>query len=154
MACSSSHCYHYLGKFVGSSSSHRYLGNFLGLYFKSLVNDGLDNQSPYRCLHHSIVFIQYFYIGTCISAKIEFDIGVSPDVLDSNILEAWFVQVLVTELLNHFKSINKIGNRFLGPFTHFVILPLNKILQFFTIDTRTKDFRSFEFFFAINLDWR
>ena len=56
------------------------------------------------------------------------------------------------EMLNHFKSIDKIGINFLDPFSHFVILPMNKIFQLFMVDAKIKDFKDFEFFFIINLD--
>ena len=64
------------------------------------------------------------------------------------------MQILAMELLNHFKSVGKIGSRFLDPFDYFVILPMKKILQFLPIDARIKDFRYFKFFFAINFNWR
>ena len=64
------------------------------------------------------------------------------------------MQVLEMELLNHFRSVGKVGSRFSGPFTNFVTLPMKNILQFLTVDVRIKDFGYFKFFFAINLDWR
>ena len=109
---------------------------------------------PHRCLHCFTVCIECFCIGTCISTKIESDAGVGPHVLGSNIFEAWLVRILTMKVLNHFKSIGKIGSRFPSPFTHFVTLPMNQIFQFFMVDARIKDFGNFEFFFAINFDWR
>ena len=101
---------------------------------------------------HFTIFIQCFCIGTCINTKNESDVGVCPDVLDSNTLEAWLKWILAVELLNHFRSINKIHSRFPGPITHFVIVLINKILQFLTVDVRIKDFGNFKFFFAINFN--
>ena len=62
--------------------------------------------------------------------------------------------VLAMEFLNHFRSIGKIGSRFPNPFAYFVILPMNKILQFLSVDVRIKDLRYFKFLFVINLNWR
>ena len=56
--------------------------------------------------------------------------------------------------LNHFRSVEKIGSKYLNSFDHFVILLINKILRIFMVDARIKDFGDFKFFFAINLDWR
>ena len=57
------------------------------------------------------------------------------------------------ELLNHLRSVDKVGSRFPSPFTHLVTLLMNKILQLFTVEARIKDLKDFEFFFAINLGW-
>ena len=100
------------------------------------------------------VGVKCFCIATCISARTGSDAGDGPEVLDLNILEAWFLQVLAMELLNHFKSVGKIGSMLPSLFTNFVTLPMNKIFQSFTVDTRIKDFGDFEFFFTINLNWR
>ena len=78
--------------------------------------------------HYFTNNVQCFCIGTYNSIKIEFGISVGPNVSDSNIFEAWLVQVLTMKFLNHFRSIDKIDIRFLGPFAYFVILPINKIL--------------------------
>ena len=70
-------------------------------------------------------------------------------MLDSNILKAWLVRVLAMELLKHLDSVDKVDSRFPSPFTNFVTLPTNKILQFLPIDTRIKDLGDFKFFFAL-----
>ena len=101
---------------------------------------------------HFTIFIQCFCIGPRINTKNEFDVGVGPDILDSNILEAWLIWILAMKLLNHFRSIDKIHSRFLGLITHFVTLLMNKILQFLIVDAKIMDFGNFKFFFAINLD--
>ena len=64
------------------------------------------------------------------------------------------MRVLVMELLKHLRSVDKVGNWFSSPFTDFVTLPMDKILQFLPVDARIKDLEDFKFFFAINLNWR
>ena len=90
-----------------------------------------------------IICIKCFCIGICISAKTRSDVCIGPNVLDLNILEALFVWILAMELLNHFSSIGRIGSRFPSPFTNFVILPMDKIFQFLSVDARIKDFGDF-----------
>ena len=82
---------------------------------------------PYQCLHHFTVYVECFCINIYISAKSKSDAGVGLDILDLNIFEAWLVRILVMELLNHLRSIRKIGNKFPSPFAYFVILPINRI---------------------------
>ena len=62
------------------------------------------------------------------------------------------MQILAIEFLNYFRRVGKINSRNPSLFAHFITLLLNKILQFFIIDARIKDFGDFEFFFAINLN--
>ena len=50
------------------------------------------------------------------------------------------------ESLNHFRGIGKVGSRFPGPFANFIILPMNKVLQFLSIDARIKDLEYLKFF--------
>ena len=73
-------------------------------------------------------------------------------MLDSNILEAWFVWVLAMELLKHLKSVDKVGSKFPSPFTDFVTLPMNKIFLFLPVDAKIKDLKDFKFLFAINFN--
>ena len=58
------------------------------------------------------------------------------------------------ELMNHLKSVDKVGSRFPSPFANFVTVPKDKILQFLSVDVRIKDIGNFEFLFTINLDCR
>ena len=73
---------------------------------------------------------------------------------DSNIFEAWLLQVLAIELPKHLRSDDKLGSRVSSPFTDFVTLLKDKILQFLWVDAKIKDLGDFKFFFAINLNWR
>ena len=48
------------------------------------------------------------------------------------------MSVLTIELSNHFRSVGKVGSRFPSPFTDFVTVPINMILQFLLVDERIR----------------
>jgi hypothetical protein len=74
--------------------------------------------------------MQRLCIYTRTILKLRYGIGVGSDELDLRILGTWFFWILAMKFLNYFLSIMKIGDRFQGPFTNVISLPLNKILQF------------------------
>jgi hypothetical protein len=62
--------------------------------------------------------MQRLCIYTRTILKLRYGIGVGSDELDLRILGTWFFWIM------------KMGDRFQGPFTNVISLPLNKILQF------------------------
>ena len=54
------------------------------------------------------VSVRCFCIDTYINVKMGFDVDVDLEVLNLNIFEAWLVQVLAMEFLNHFRSVERL----------------------------------------------
>ena len=94
------------------------------------------------------------YICIYTILRLRYGVSIDPNVLNLRILGTWLFRISAMKFLNHFWKMTKIGNRFPNPFTNFISLPLNKILQLSLNDSWIKDFYDFKFFLSFNFNWR
>jgi hypothetical protein len=80
--------------------------------------------------------MQRLCICTCTILKLRYGASVGPDVLDLCILGIWLFLNISDEILESFLEHYKDWeNKFPGPFTSVISLPLNKILQLSSNDS-------------------